>query len=76
MALIWIATLCVIAGVLLTAVPPMLKGRLSRTPSASDGRGDTLEPRRPGRGLGLKANWPGLGLIGVGIVLFLAAAVV
>jgi hypothetical protein len=39
-------------------------------------RADTLEPRRPGRGLGLKANWPGLTLFALGIVLFLVAAAV
>ena len=73
MLIIWIAAACVLAGVILTALPPILKGRLSRSPSVSDGR-DTLEPRRPARGFGLRSTWPGLGLIVVGVVLFLAAA--
>ena len=74
MLLIWIAAACVLSGILLTAGPPIWRGRLSRMPSASEERADTLEPRRPGRGLGLKANWPGLTLFALGIVLFLVAA--
>jgi hypothetical protein len=34
----------------------------------------TLEPRRPGAGFGLKANWPGLVLIILGGILLLAWA--
>ncbi len=73
MLLIWIAASCVLAGVVLTAIPPIWKGRLSRNPSPLK-RHDTLEPRRPGRGLGLSSTWPGLGLIAFGVVLFLLAA--
>ena len=72
MLLIWIAAFCVVAGVVLAAIPPMWKGRLSRRPSL-DGP-NTLEPRRPGRGLGLTSTWPGLGLIALGIILFLISA--
>ena len=60
MLLIWIAATCVLSGILLSAGPPIWRGRLSRMPSASEEREDTLEPRRPGRGLELKANWPRL----------------
>jgi hypothetical protein len=35
---------------------------------------ETLEPRHPGSGLGLRANWPGLALFALGVVLLLAAA--
>ncbi len=73
MLLIWIAASCVLAGVVLAAIPPMWKGRLSRRPSLLEGR-DTLEPRRPGRGLGLTSTWPGLSLIALGVVLFLVGA--
>ena len=72
MLLIWIGALCVLAGVVLAAIPPMREGQLSGG-QLSEGR-DTLEPRRPGRGFGLKSTWPGLGLIALGIGLFLAAA--
>ena len=73
MLLIWIGASCIVAGVVLAAIPPMWKGRLSRSPSLMEGR-DTLEPRRPGRGLGLQSTWPGLVLIALGILLLLAAA--
>jgi hypothetical protein len=74
MALVWIGALLVLIGVLILAVQPLQRGRLSggrlREPKASD----TLEPRRPGSGFGIKSNWPGLALVGFGIVLLLAAA--
>ena len=72
--LIWIAGFCILAGVVLTAAPPIWQGRLSRRLTPSESPGATLEPRRPARGFGLKSNWPGLGLIALGIILFLVAA--
>jgi hypothetical protein len=36
---------------------------------------NTLEPRRPGAGFGLKNNWPGLALIALGAILLLLGAV-
>jgi drug/metabolite transporter (DMT)-like permease len=74
--LIWIGALLVIIGVLFLAVQPLRRGELSggrlRSPQASD----TLEPRRPGRGFGMKSNWPGLALVALGVILLLAAAVI
>ena len=73
MVLIFIGASCIVAGVVIAAIPPMWKGRLSRRPSLEDAR-DTLEPKRPGRGLGLQSTWPGLCLVALGVVLLLAAA--
>ena len=77
MTLIWLGVVLVIGGVVFTAAQPMLRGRLSRlrrvspTPSPSS---NTLEPERPGRGLGFRENWPGLLMIALGAVLLLAEA--
>jgi hypothetical protein len=34
---------------------------------------ETLEPLKPTSGFGIKSNWPGLTLVGLGVVLMLAA---
>jgi drug/metabolite transporter (DMT)-like permease len=69
--LIWIGALLVLCGVLLLALQPLRRGRLSGGKLAS---ADTLEPRRPASGFGLTSNWPGLLLFALGVVLLLAAA--
>jgi hypothetical protein len=74
MTLILIGALLFIAGVVYLAMQP-LKGRLSRPRTVSptpDGR--TLEPERPGRGLSVRANWPGVLLMIVGGALLIWGA--
>jgi uncharacterized membrane protein len=84
MTLVMIGALLVLAGVVFMAAQPLWRGRLSsvKRPDEGSGQGlgpqgasDTLEPRRPGRGLALKWNWPGLAMVVVGVVLLLAGAV-
>ena len=89
MLVVWLGALLVLGGVLFMAAQPIWRGRLSdarRIPSAVPGDapkprgpGDTpephtLEPRRPGAGFGLPANWPGLVLIVLGGILLLVGA--
>lgn len=73
MALIWIGALLLLAGVMLMVAQPLWSGRLS---GGRIGRtqGKTLEPPRPGRGLGIRSNWPGLALAAIGGALILASA--
>ena len=73
--LVWLGALLVIAGVVQTALQPMLRGRLSggRGGSAGSGR-ETLEPAQPARGFGLRSNWPGLAMIGAGAAVLLLSA--
>jgi hypothetical protein len=73
--LIWLGALLVIAGVVQTALQPMLRGRRSGRRGTSVGAGrETLEPTQPAQGFGLRSNWPGLAMIGVGAVVLLLAA--
>jgi hypothetical protein len=73
--LIWLGALLVVAGVVQTALQPMLRGRLSGRRGTSVGEGRvTLEPTEPVRGFSLRANWPGLAMIGVGAALLLLSA--
>ena len=68
-----IGALLVVCGLLFMAGAAIFRGRMT-DPHASrrDPAGLTLEPRRQGMGfLGLKANWPGLLLAAVGVVLLL-----
>ena len=80
MLVIWLGALFVIGGVLFMAAQPIWRGRLSdarRTSSAVPRHTvepHTLEPRKPGAGFGLKANWPGLVLIVLGGILLLVGA--
>jgi hypothetical protein len=88
MLVIWLGALFVVGGVLFMAAQPIWRGRLSearrrfsearRRRSSAVPRDTlephTLEPRRPGAGFGLKANWPGLVLIVLGGVLLLVGA--
>ena len=72
MLVIWLGALFVLGGVVFMMAQPIWRGRLSdakrTTPGAPRG---TLEPRRPGAGFTLKANWPGLVLIVLGGILLL-----
>jgi hypothetical protein len=77
MLLIWLGALCIVGGVLLLAVSPIWRGRLSGRRSRSAVIADgTLEPRRPGAGFGLKTSWPGFALIAVGALLMLVGAMI
>src|SRR5215471_2006836 len=79
MLLIWLGALSMLSGVVFMATQPIWRGRLSearriQTPSAVPSKTvepQTLEPRRPGAGFGLKRNWPGLLLIVLGGLLLL-----
>lgn len=79
-----LGALLTIAGVVYMAGATLRRGRLSDPASTAPDRpapnlatpGPTLEPRRRGLGfLGLSQNWPGLVMIGVGIILLLSVAV-
>jgi hypothetical protein len=76
MLLIWLGALLVIVGVVFMMAQPIWRGRLSDASkrTSSGAPRDTLEPRRPGAGFTLKANWPGLLLIALGGVLLLVWA--
>ena len=85
MLVIWLGALFVLSGLLFMVAQPIWRGRLSearRRKSSAVSRDAamkpaepmTLEPRRPGAGFGLKANWPGLVLIILGGILLLAWA--
>jgi uncharacterized protein YjeT (DUF2065 family) len=75
MLAIWLGVVLVLGGLLFMVYQPLWRGRLSdakRKPSELPH--DTLEPRRPGAGLGLKANWPGLVVVVLGGILLLVGA--
>ena len=76
MLFIWGGALLVVVGVVFTATQAIWRGRLSEAKQPRAGAvSDSLEPRnRPAGGLGLRANWPGLALIGLGFILLLAGA--
>ena len=85
MLVIWLGALFVLCGMVFTVAQPIWRGRLSearRRKSSAVPRDAamkpvepmTLEPRRPGAGFGLKANWPGLVLIVLGGILLLTGA--
>jgi hypothetical protein len=76
MLVIWLGALLVLGGVVFMMTQPIWRGRLSdATKGTSSGSPrDTLEPRRPGAGFTLKANWPGLLFIAIGSVLLLVWA--
>jgi len=62
MLVIWLGALLVLGGLVFMMAQPIWRGRLSdATKRTSSGvPRDTLEPRGPGAGFTLKANWPGL----------------
>jgi hypothetical protein len=85
MLVMWLGALCVLSGLLFMLAQPIWRGRLSearrrkssavlRDAAMKPAEPMTLEPRRPGAGFGLKANWPGLVLIILGGILLLAWA--
>jgi hypothetical protein len=81
MLVIWLGVLFVVVGLLFMMAQPIWRGRLSdarrrrtSSPVPRDMEPHTLEPRRPGAGFSLRANWPGLVLIVLGGILLLASA--
>jgi hypothetical protein len=75
MLLIWLGALFVLGGVLFMVAQAIWRGPLSEARRRrSSAVPDTLEPRRPAVGFGLKTNWPGLVLIVLGGILLLAWA--
>ena len=76
MLVIWLGALLVLGGLVFMMAQPIWRGRLSdATKRTSSGvPRDTLEPRRPGAGFTLKANWPGLVFIVLGSILLLVWA--
>ena len=75
MLVIWLGALFVLGGLLFMMAQPIWRGRLSDAKRTSPGvPRDTLEPRMPGAGFGLKENWPGLVCIVLGGILLLAGA--
>lgn len=76
MTLILLGALLAIIGLVYLAGQPLWRGRLSGGRHLASGKPtDTLEPPRPAKGLGIRANWPGLALLAAGAALMLAAAV-
>ena len=75
MLIIWLGALFVLGGLLFMVAQPIWRGRLSDAKRTTPGvPRNPLEPRRPGAGFGLKANWPGLVLIVLGGFLLLSGA--
>jgi hypothetical protein len=85
MLVIWLGALFVLGGLLFIATQPIWRGRLSearrkrasavpRDTAMKPAEPMTLEPRSPGAGFGLKANWLGLVLVVLGGILLLAGA--
>jgi hypothetical protein len=75
MLLIGLGVLLILGGVVLMTGQTLRRGRLSDVtrPRASTTNA-TLEPQGRAGTLGLKAHWPGLGLIALGALLLLALA--
>jgi hypothetical protein len=72
---VWLGALFVLCGMLFMAAQPIWRARMSRArPTSSAVPRDTLEPRKPGAGFGLKSNWPGLVLAVIGGILLLVGA--
>jgi hypothetical protein len=85
MLVIWLGALFVLGGVVFMMAQPIWRGRLSearrkrasavpRDTAMKPAESMTLEPRSPGAGFELKANWPGLVLIVLGGILLIAGA--
>lgn len=71
-----IGALLVACGVVYMAIAAIFRGRMTDAHSSpGDPAGPTLEPRRAGLGfLGVKANWPGVLIAAIGLVLLLIPA--
>lgn len=72
--MIWVGAALIIAGLVAMVLQPLRQGQLSGDRLGWEEPADTLEPRRPSRGLGIRGNWPGLALFSVGAVLMIAGS--
>ena len=70
----WLGALLIVGGVLYMAGAAIFRGRLS-DPHTTPAGVRTLEPPRRGlRFLGLGANWPGLVLIVIGVIMMFSGS--
>ncbi len=77
MILVWIGAFFIICGVLLGAGQAIRKGRMSDAHrTGSGGASATLEPQGSVRAFSLKAHWPAVALVALGILLMLAETVI
>ena len=74
MLVISLGALLILGGVVLMAEQTIFGGRLSGRFRRSSSPLRTLEPREPGGGFGLAAQWPGLIMIALGALLLIVAA--
>jgi hypothetical protein len=74
MSNILLGALFVLAGVVFLAAQAMRRGPLSSVKRDVRGVPPSLEPRRQGGILDLKANWPGYAVIALGALLLLIGA--
>jgi hypothetical protein len=75
MLVMWLGAALALGGILFLAFQAIWRGPLSER-RRSRSAGATLEPRTPGPDgvFGLKANWLGFVLIGLGAILLVAGA--
>jgi hypothetical protein len=70
----WLGALLIVGGVLYMAGAAIFRGRLS-DPHTTPAGVRTLEPPRRGlRFLGLGANWPGLVLVAIGVIMMFSGS--
>ena len=72
--LIAVGAAFVVGGVVLLAAEAMRSGRLSDAANRRPEAGATLEPSHQARVFSLKRSWPGLALVGMGLILLLATS--
>jgi hypothetical protein len=76
MALILIGVLLIIAGVVLSTLKTLKRGKLSQSQETTTGEArDTLEPEGRGDNLSLKSDVPGMALYLLGAILIFAGAI-
>jgi hypothetical protein len=76
MTLVWIGAALVIIGILVSTLTTLKRGRLSQPEQAATGEPrDTLEPQGRGRRMSLRADLPGLALVGLGLLLLALAGI-
>ncbi len=54
--MIWVGAALIIAGLVAMVLQPLRQGQLSGDRLGWEEPADTLEPRRPSRGLGIRGN--------------------
>jgi hypothetical protein len=75
MLVVWLGAVMIVGGLLYMAAQPMWRDRLSGGRWRMAAAQPTLEPPRPGAGLGPKRNWPGRAMVALGALLMLVGAV-